>query len=64
MLENKNGIFVFLIVITLHKKLSHGLVMEKDLCLCSVHCYCFVQSHDQFLNQTRVQKIVQFSPVF
>ena len=41
MLENKNGILVLLMVCTLHKKLSQGLVMDKDSCFCSVPCYLF-----------------------
>lgn len=56
MLENKNGISVVIIVGTLEKKLSHGLVRDKNS--------CFVQSDDQFLNQTGYKKVVQSSTPF
>jgi hypothetical protein len=57
MLENKNDILVVIIIVcTLDKKLSHGLVRDKNS--------CFVQSDDQFLNQTGYTKVVQPSTLF
>lgn len=58
------GILVFLIVYVVDKNLSRSLIVSnKNSCFIQSLATCYVQSYEQFLNQSGVQKRLS-SPMF